>query len=159
MVKTMLIGTLYRSGHRSGIAVALALLSACAPSSPAAVAVPPIPPGPTEEEVADYAIAQMHYRDGLATGNRDLVAAANETFRQIPREIFSRQAPRLFAAELVCERYRVAGPGPTSMPSERECLKVEWRYDAATNAIRRDLEARIAAANFAAIAQASAAHP
>jgi hypothetical protein len=105
----------------------------------------------------------MQYRFGLATGNGDAVAEANETFRQIPREISSRQDPKLFEAEVVCERYRVAGPAATgrsvSTPIEQQCQNIEWRYNEATNAIRRDLEARIAAADSATIAQAGAVHP
>jgi hypothetical protein len=42
---------------------------------------------------------------------------------------------------------------------EPRCQNIEWRYNEATNAIRRDLEARIVAADFATIAQAGAAHP
>jgi hypothetical protein len=46
-----------------------------------------------------------------------------------------------------------------STPIERQCQNIEWRYSEATNAIRQDLEARVAAGDFAAIAQAGAAHP
>jgi hypothetical protein len=113
--------------------------------------------------MANYATAQMQYRSGLAIGNGDVVAKANETFRQIPREIFSRQDPKLFEAEVLCERYRVARPAATdrSLPTliEPRCQNIEWRYNEATNAIRRDLETRTAAADFAIIAQAGAAHP
>lgn len=146
--KIVLIGTI-------GPAVAgCILLAACAPYP---VPVQPIPLGPTSDELAYYAAAQLQYRRGLATGNDDEVAAAEKTFRQIPREIFFRQYPGLFEAELVCERYRVAGPDATSrgMPIllEHQCQNIEWRYNGATNAMRQDLEARIAAANFAIIAQ------
>jgi hypothetical protein len=155
MVKTVLM----RIG-RPAAAAACALLAACAPY-PAPVQA--IPLGPTSDELAYYAAAQLQYRRGLATGNDDAVAAAEKTFRQIPREIFFRQYPSLFEAELVCERYRVARPDATgrSMPTllEHQCQDIEWRYNWATNAIRQDLEARIAAANFAIIAQAAAAHP
>jgi len=151
MIKTMLVRTI------AGPA-AFALLAACAPGP-----IQPIPPGPTAEEVADYARAQMQYRFGLATGDDDAVTEANETFRQIPREVFSRRDPRLFEAELVCERYQVAGPAATgrSAPTlvDPQCQNIEWRYNEATMAIRRDVEARIAAADFATIAQAGAAHP
>jgi hypothetical protein len=154
MIKTLLIRTI----ARPAVAAACALLAACA-SHPA----PAIPPGPTPDEVANYATAQMQYRFGLATGNGDAVAKANETFRQIPLEIFSRQDPKLFEAEVVCERYRMAGPAAAgrsvSTLIEPQCQNIEWRYNEATNAIRQDLEARIATADFATIAQAGAAHP
>jgi hypothetical protein len=156
MIKTVLIRTI----GRPALAAACAMLCACTPY-PAPVQA--IPPGPTPDELAYYAAAQTQYRLGLATGNDDAVAAANETFRKIPRAIFCREYPSLFKAELVCERYRVAGPDATSrgMPIlfEPQCQNIEWRYNEATHAIRRDIEARIAAANFAIIAQAAAAHP
>jgi hypothetical protein len=154
MIKTMLI----RAIVLPAVAATCALLAACAPQP-----VQPIPPGPTPDEVANYATAQMQYRFGLATGNGDAVEEANQTFRQIPREISSRQDPKLFEAEVVCERYRVAGPAATghslSTPIQQQCQSIEWRYNQATNAIRQDLEARIATADFATIAQAGAAHP
>jgi hypothetical protein len=159
MIKTVSIRTI----ACSAVAAACVLLAACTPFPTPVQAVQPIPPGPTPDEVANYATAQMQYRFGLSTGNGDAVAAANDTFRQIPREIFSRQDPKLFEAEVVCERYPVARPaatgrsGPTSI--DPQCRNIEWRYNEATNAIRRDLEARIAAADFATIAQADAAHP
>src|SRR5271170_1012959 len=108
MIKTVLIKTI------GGLAViaACALLGACAPAPEQA-----IPPGPNPAEVADYATAQMRYREGLATGNGDTVASAVETFRQIPREIFFRQDPRLFDAKLVCERNQVAGRTTTGVPN------------------------------------------
>ena len=156
MIKTALITTI----ARPAVVAACALLAACAPS-PAPVQA--IPPGPTPVEVADYATAQMQYRSGLATGNGDAVAEANETFRQISREILSRQDPKLFEAEVVCERYRVAGPAApgrsVSTLNERQCQNIEWRYNGATSAIRQDLEARIAAADSATIAQAGTVHP
>lgn len=154
MIKAVVIGAIGRP------AVVCALLAACAPSYPVAVQL--IPPGPTFEEVADYAAAQRQSRIGLATGNGDAVAEANETFRQIPREIFSRQDPRLFEAELVCERYAVGGPAADgrSTPTlfEPQCENIEWRYNEATIAIRQDLEARITASDVATIAQAGATH-
>jgi hypothetical protein len=154
MIKTILIRTI----GGPAVAAAFALLAACAPGP-----IRPIPPGPTPEEVADYARAQTQYRFGLATGNGDAVAEANETFRQIPREIFSRQDPRLFEAEVLCERYQVAGPAGAdrSAPTlfDPQCQNIEWRYNEATTAIRQDVEARIAAADFATVAQAGAAHP
>jgi hypothetical protein len=122
--------------------------------------VKPIPPGPSAAELADYAIAQTQYRYGLATGDADAISDATMTFWQIPREIFSRQDPRLFAAVLVCEAYRGQTPAATgettSSPSQLRCQSVEQRYNEATIAIRRDVEAKIAAANSATIAQAGA---
>src|SRR6516225_28888 len=87
-------------------AAACALLAACAQPAP----VQPLPPGPTPDEVADYARAQAHYRSGLASGNGDLVIKATDTFSLVAQEVLSRQDPRLFEAQVVCERYRVAGP-------------------------------------------------
>ena len=158
MIKTVLSRTI----AHTAVAAVCALLAACTSYSAPVPAVQTIPPGPTPEEVANYATAQMQYRSGLATGNGDVVAKANETFRQIPREIFSRRDPKLFEAEVLCERYSVARPPATdrSVPTLIErCQNIEWRYNEATNAIRRDLEARIADADFATIAQAGAAHP
>jgi hypothetical protein len=156
MIKSVLIRT---TGH-TAVAAACALLAACAPYP---VPVQAIPPGPTPNELTYYAAAQTQYRIGLATGNDDAVAAANETFRQIPREIFSREYPAMFEAKLVCERYGVPGPAPTGrdMPTlfEPQCRNIEWLYYRATSAIRQDLEARIGAANFATIAQAGTATP
>ena len=122
MVKTVLM----RIIGRPAVAAACALVGACAPYP---VPVQAIPPGPTADELAYYAAAQLQYRHGLATGNDDAVAAAERTFRQIPREIFFRRYPKLFEAELVCERYRVAGPDATGrgMPPllERQCRDIE----------------------------------
>jgi hypothetical protein len=151
MVRTVLI----RTTSCPLIAATFALLAACEPDLPPVQVGQPIPPGPAPGELADYATAQMQYRLGLATGNGDAVKKANETFYQIPREIFSRQDPRLFAAEVVCDGYLVAA---NSMPTT-QCQNIEWRYNEATKAIRRDVEARIVAANFATIAQAGAAYP
>src|SRR5262249_8231941 len=121
------------------------------------------PARPDPEEMANYAMAQMEYRSGLATGNGDVIAKANETFRQIPREIFSRRDPKLFEAEVLCERYSVARPPATdrSVPTliEPRCQDTEGRYNEATNAIRRDLETPTAPAHFAINAQTGAAHP
>jgi hypothetical protein len=157
MVKTVTI-------DRLAVAATFALLAACTPSSPPDQTVQPIPPGPASGELADYAAAQMRYRFGLATGNGDAVAQANETFRQIPREIFAREDPRLFDAKLVCERNQVAGLRQSLKPRstgstpptlfEPQCQNIEWRYNEATIAIRLDLEARITAADFATIAAA-----
>jgi hypothetical protein len=147
MVRTVLI----RTTSGALVAAAFALLAGCEPSLPPVEAGPPIPPGPTPAELADYATAQMQYRQGLATGNGDAVTKANDTFYRIPREIFSRQDPRLFAAEVVCEGYPVAANGsPTP-----QCQNIERHYNEATQTIRRDAEARIAAADFATIAQAA----
>jgi hypothetical protein len=60
--------------------------------------------------VADYARAQTQYRSGLASGDGDLVIKATDTFSLIAQEVLSRQDPRLFDAQVVCERYPVAGP-------------------------------------------------
>jgi hypothetical protein len=159
MIKTVLIRT--KAGP--AFAAACALLAACTPFPTPVQAVQAIPPGPTPDEVANYATAQMQYRFGLATGNGDVVAEANETFRQILGEIFSRQDPKLFEAEVVCERYRVATPAATgrsvSTSIDPQCRNIEWRYNEATKAIRHDLEARIAAADFTTVAQAGATHP
>jgi hypothetical protein len=156
MVKTVLIRTI--GGH--AITAACVMLAACAPNPQPVQA---IPPGPTPDEVADYAAAQMRYRLALAAGDGDVVAKANNTFRQVPREILLRQDPRLFEAEMVCERYRVAGPTATSrsMPTlaDPQCQNIDWRYSEATSAIRQDLEARITAADSATLAQMGASHP
>jgi len=148
-IKTVLITTI----AGPAITAACALLAACA-----APVVHAVPPGPTPDEVANYATAQMQYRFGLATDNGNAVAKANEMFQQIPREIFSRQDPKLFEAEVVCERHRVARPAATdrsvSTLTEPQCQNIEWRYNEATNAIRQDLEARITAADYATIRQA-----
>jgi hypothetical protein len=116
--------------------------------------------------VVDYARAQAQYRSAQASGNDDLVMQAANTFLSISREILSRQDPRLFDARAICERYRVAGPhDPREMRSifepqfVRDCEHIDWRYNEATIAIRWDLEARIAVADLATIAQARARHP
>ena len=142
---------------------AAALLAACAqPATP----VRALAPGPTPEEVIEYARAQAQYRSGQALGNDDLVMQAANTFLSIAQEILSRQDPRLFDARAICQRYRVAGPhDPRDVRSTfepqfvQDCKHIDWRYDEATMAIRRDLEARIAAADLATIAQARAGHP
>src|SRR6516165_12200382 len=140
MINTVLI----KSIGRPAVVAACGLLAACAPYTAPVQAVQANPPGPTPDEVANYATAQMQHRFGLATGNGDVVAKANETFRQIPREVFSRQDPKLFEAEVLCERYRPAATGRSvSTLIEPRCQNIEWRYNEATNAIRRDLEARI----------------
>ena len=100
MIKTVLI----KSIGRPAVVAACGLLAACASYTAPVQAVQANPPGPTPDEVANYATAQMQHRFGLATGNDDAVVKANETFRQIAREIFSRQDPKLFGAEVVCER-------------------------------------------------------
>lgn len=139
------------------------MLAACAQRQ---IPVQPLPSGATPAEIAEYATAQAHYRLGQATGDRDAVAQSVHTFRQISAEIVSRQDPKLFDARLVCERYRVAGAGVTygspsalEQPFVRDCGGVLLRYDAATAAIRNDLEARIAAADRATVAQAGSGHP
>ena len=145
------------------VAAACVLLGACVqPPRP----VQPLPPGPTPEEVADYARAQAQYRSALASGDDDAVMKATTTFLLISREILSRQDPRLFDAQMVCQSYRVAGshnqPGTRTTYEPQfvqDCPSIDWRYDQATIDIRRDLEARILAADRATIAQAVAGHP
>ena len=144
-------------------AAACVLLAACAqPATP----VQALPPGATPEEVVGYARAQAQYRSAQASGNDDVVMQAANTFLSISQEILSRQDPRLFDARVVCERYRVAGPrDPRDVRSTfepqfvQDCEHIDWRYNEATIAIRRDLEARIAAADLTTIAQARAGHP
>jgi hypothetical protein len=72
----------------------------------------------------------------------------------------------VFEAQLVCESYQVSGPrdgrGPQSTYETRfvqDCQRVDGRYNQETIAIRRDLEARIAEADRATVAQAGVAHP
>ena len=145
------------------IAAGCALLAACAPP-PAPVRA--LPPGATPEEVADYARALAQYRAALASGNDDVAAQAVDTWSGIAQVILSRQDPGLFEARMVCERYRVAGPrDPPDVRSSfapqfvRDCQHIDWRYNQATSAIRQDLEARIAAADLATVAQAGAGRP
>ena len=145
------------------IAAACALLAACAPPP---TPVRALPPGATPEEVADYARALTQYRAARASGNDDLVTQAVDTWSGIAEEILSRQDPGLFEARMVCERYRVAGPkDPPDLRSTfapqfvRDCQHIDWRYNQATSAIRRDLEERIAAADLATVAQAGAGRP
>ena len=145
------------------IAAACALLAACAPPP---TPVRALPPGATPEEVADYARALARYRAARASGNGDVATQAVDTWSSIAEEILSRQDPGLFEARMVCERYRVAGPrDPPDVRSSfapqfvRDCQHIDWRYNQATSAIRRDLEARIAAADLATLAQAGAGRP
>ena len=145
------------------IAAACALLAACAPPP---TPVRALPPGATPEEIADYASALARYRWARASGNDDVVTQAVDTWSSIAEEILSRQDPGLFDARMVCERYRVAGPherrdvrSTFEQQFVRDCELIEWRYNQATIAIRRDLEMRIAAADLAIIAQARTGHP
>src|ERR1700736_5982140 len=145
------------------IAAACALLAACAPPP---TPVRALPPGATPEEIADYARALTQYRAGRASGNDDLVMQAVDTWSSIAEEILSRQDPTLFEARMVCARNRLAGPrDPPDMRSTfapqfvRDCQHIDWRYNQATSAIRRDLEERIAAADLAPVAQAGAGRP
>jgi hypothetical protein len=140
------------------VAAAGALLAACAQPPPPVQA---LPPGATPAEVTDYAIAQAQYRAAKASGDSDVVTHAENTFWSISQEILSRQDPRLVAAWEVCERYRVAvrynqrDVRSTFEPQFlRDCENIDRRYDAATSAISRDLEARIAAADLATVAEA-----
>jgi hypothetical protein len=144
-------------------AAACALLAGCAQPPPPVQA---LPPGPTPAEVIDYATAQAQYRAGEASGNDEVVAHAENTFWGISQEILSRQDPGLVDAWEVCERYRVAAPRDqrdvrsTFEPQlVRDCNNIDRRYGAATSAIRRDLEARIAAADLAIVAQAESGRP
>ena len=148
---------------RALITAACALLAGCTQPPPPVQA---LPPGPTPAEVIDYAIAQAQYRAAKASGNADEVAQAENTFWGISQEILSRQDPGLVAAWEVCERYRVAAPHnqrdvrSTFEPQfVRDCENIDRRYDAATGAIRRDLEARVAGADRATIAQAESRRP
>jgi hypothetical protein len=150
-------------GSAFTVAAACALLAACAkPATPVQL----LPPGPNPEEVADYARAQAQYRSALASGNGDAVMQATNTFSLIAEEILSRQDPRLFDAEMVCERYPEAGPHDrrdarsTYEPQfVSDCGRINSRYNQATIAIRWDLEAKIAAADRATIAEAGFGHP
>jgi hypothetical protein len=145
------------------VAAAGALLASCAQPPPPVQA---LPPGPTPAEVIDYATAQAQYRAAKASGNADVVALAENTFRAISQEILSRQDPGLVAAWEVCERYRAAAPNnqrdarSTFEPQfVRDCESIDRRYDAATSAIRRDLGARITDADLATVAQARIGRP
>ena len=145
------------------VPAACALLAGCAQPPPPVQA---LPPGPTPAEVIDYATAQAQYRAAKASGNGDVVTHAESTFWGISREILSRQDPGLVDAWVVCERYRVAAPqNPRDLQSTfepqfvRDCENIDRRYDAATSAIRRDLEVRIAGADRATIAQAESGRP
>jgi hypothetical protein len=116
--------------------------------------------------VIDYSIAQAQYRAGRASGNGDVVTHAENTSWGISQEILSRQDPGLVGAWEVCERYRAAAPRnqpdarSTFEPQfVRDCENIDRRYDAATSAIRRDLEARIAGADRATIAQTESRQP
>ena len=144
-------------------ASALGVLTACA-SAPAPV--PVIPPGATPQEVTDYATAQAEFRAAKASGNGDIVRHAEMTFASIAQEILLREDPRLVDAWIVCERYGLAGPqvppdpGSTFQPQlTRDCRSIDQRYQAATNAIRRDLAAKIAAVDLAVVTQATARVP
>jgi hypothetical protein len=145
------------------VAATGALLTACAQPPPPVQA---LPPGPTPAEVIDYSIAEAQYRAAKASGNDDVVTHAEDTFWSISQEILSREDPGLVAAWEVCERYRVAASHDrrdvrsTFAPQfVRDCENIDRRYDAATSAIRRDLEARVAGADRAIIAQAESRRP
>jgi hypothetical protein len=145
------------------IAAACALLAACAPPP---TPVRALPPGATPEEISDYARALAQYRAARASGNGDVATQAVDTWSGIAQEILSRQDPGLFEARTVCERYRVGGPqDPPAVRSTfapqfvSDCQHIDWRYNQATSAIRRDLEERIAAADLARVAQARTGRP
>jgi hypothetical protein len=144
-------------------AAASALLAACAQPPPP---IGPLPPGPTPEEMADYARALAQYRSALASGNGDVVMRATNTFSLIAQEILSRQDPRLFDAQVVCKSYPAARP-PDRRAEQmgyepqlvQDCRSIDWRFNQATISIRQDLEARIAAEDRAIIAQAGTGRP
>ena len=145
------------------VAAAGALLAGCAQPPPPVQA---LPPGPTPAEVIDYSIAQAQYRTAKASGNGDAVTHAENTFWGISQEILSRQDPRLVDAWEVCERYRMGPPHnqrdvrSTFEPQfVRDCVNIDRRYSAAASAIRRDLEARIAAEDLGTVAQAGTGRP
>ena len=145
------------------VPAACALLAGCAQPPPPVQA---LPPGPTPAEVIDYATAQAQYRAAQTSGNGDVVTHAENTFRGISQEILSRQDPGLVDAWEVCERYRVAAPHnrrdvrSTFKPQVvRDCENIDRRYDAATGAIRRDLDAKVAGADRAIIAHAEFGRP
>jgi hypothetical protein len=145
------------------IVAAGALLAACAPPP---TPVRALPPGATPEEVADYARALAQYRWARASGNDDVVTQAVDTWSGISEEILSRQDPGLFEGRIVCERYRISAPrDPSDARSTvapqfvRDCQDIDRRYNQATSAIRRDLEAKIAAVDLAIVAQARAGRP
>jgi hypothetical protein len=140
-----------------------ALLAGCAQPPPPVQA---LPPGPTPAEVIDYATAQAQSHAAKASGNGDVITHAENTFWSISQEILSRQDPGLVDAWEVCERYRVAASHDqrdvrsTFEPQfVRDCVNIDRRYGAATSAIRRDLEARIAGADRETIAQAESGRP
>jgi hypothetical protein len=152
-----------RSKRPPALAALGVLLAGCAQPQ---IPIQPIPPGPSPAEIADYAAAQAQNRRGQATGNDDDIVQALDTSRQISAAILARQDPSLFDAHSLCESYRTAVPrDPGGPPSAfapriaRPCDRIEWRYNYATAAIRGDLEARIAAADRATIAQAGSGHP
>jgi hypothetical protein len=116
--------------------------------------------------VIDYATAQAQYRAAKASGDGDVRTRAENTFWGISQEILSRQDPGVVDAWEVCERYRVAASHnqrdlrSTFEPQfVRDCENIGRRYGAATSAIRRDLEARIAGADLATVAQAESGRP
>jgi len=144
-------------------AAACALFAACAQPPPPVQA---LPPGATSAEVTDYATAQAQYRAAKASGNSDVVMHAESKFWSISQEILSRQDPGLVDAWGVCERYRVAAPhnqrdvrSTFEAQFVRDCENIDRRYDAATSVIRRDLEARVAGADLATVAQAGTGRP
>jgi hypothetical protein len=116
--------------------------------------------------VADYSRALAQYRAGLASGNGDIVTQATNTFSLIAEEILSRQDPSLFDAWMVCERYPADGSrdrrnSRSSYQPQfvQDCRRIDGRYNQETAAIRRDLDARVATADRATIAEAGVRHP
>jgi opacity protein-like surface antigen len=123
-------------------AAAVSILLADCAQSPAPVQ--PLPPGPTADEVANYARAQGQYRAGLASGNGDVVMHATNTFSLIASEILSGQDPP-----------DGGGRRSTFEPQfVQDCRRIDGRYNQETVAIRRHLEAKIAAADRATVAEA-----
>ena len=138
------------------------LLTSCAPP-PTPV---PIPLGATPQELVDYATAQAQYRAAKASGNGDIAKHADITIASIAQEILSRQDSRLMDAWIVCERYGLAGPQDrpdmrsTFEPQfARDCRLIGRRYQVSTNAIRRDLAAKIATTDLSVVTQATARVP
>jgi hypothetical protein len=116
--------------------------------------------------VADYSTALAQYRSALVSGNGDIVMRATNTFSLIAEEILSRQDSSLFNARMVCEKYPADGLRDRQNSRSNyqpqfveDCRRIDGRYNQETTAIRRDLDARAAAADRATIAEAGVRHP
>jgi hypothetical protein len=145
-------------------AAAGTLLAGCVQPPPLVQALPP-GPDPCGSDRLLHSAGVGPCREGLGQQRHSVMHAEN-TFLSISQEILSRQDPRLFDAWEACERYRVAGPrDPRDVRSTfdpqfaRDCESVDRRYNLATSAIRRDLEARIGATDLAIVAQAGTGQP